>query len=584
MVAEAGEVIGGRYRILTRIGEGGMSTVYLAMDTVLNKSWAAKEIRHVADPVQRELVVQGIVTEANMIKRFDHPAIPRIVDIVDEDGTLFVIMDYVEGRTLADVLASGGPQAEDDVADWGVQLCDVLDYLHHRTPPVIYRDMKPSNVMLKPNGAVSLIDFGIAREYKADDAADKASKGDTVRLGTRGFAAPEQYEGDRQTDERSDVYALGATLYNLLTGKSPAEPPYTMVPVRQVVPDASAGIERVIARATQSNPDDRYQSAAEMAYALEHYGEQDAARTDRLRRTWRLFVGGCAACAVSLAVGGFGLGMRAWSISRDYDHWMQVAEQSSDQAEAADAYVRASELDPGAAAPYRGLVKLYRADQDFSASEDQQLRAALLPNLGLVSSSPEWPQLAFEVGKLYWYSYDAGQQAAPADAAGALSVDAADSDGRYERIRAASQWMRDAAAATGFDQHDLAQAYADIAEFNTGIVPLINEGSDEGQYRPYLDELGRLVDSLSSESNDVMRLQGANLALDALRTYPRKFRIDGVGQDEMLDLADRAADLAASVSPTTEKLDAERERALASVDAARAAISDSFVDVGVAQS
>ena len=144
--------------------------------------------------------------------------------------------------------------------------------------------------------------------------------------------------------------------------------------------------------------------------------------------------------------------------------------------------------------------------------------------------------------------------------------------------------MRDAAAATGFDQHDLAQAYADIAEFNTGIVPLINEGSDEGQYRPYLDELGRLVDSLSSESNDVMRLQGANLALDALRTYPRKFRIDGVGQDEMLDLADRAADLAASVSPTTEKLDAERERALASVDAARAAISDSFVDVGVAQS
>ena len=164
MVAEAGEVIGGRYRILTRIGEGGMSTVYLAMDTVLNKSWAAKEIRHVADPVQRELVVQGIVTEANMIKRFDHPAIPRIVDIVDEDGTLFVIMDYVEGRTLADVLASGGPQAEDDVADWGVQLCDVLDYLHHRTPPVIYRDMKPSNVMLKPNGAVSLIDFGIARE------------------------------------------------------------------------------------------------------------------------------------------------------------------------------------------------------------------------------------------------------------------------------------------------------------------------------------------------------------------------------------------------------------------------------------
>lgn len=163
---EPGIVVGKRYQLLTKIGTGGMSTVYLALDTVLNKQWAAKEIKDVSDPEQRELIVQSIVTEANMIKSFDHPAIPRIVDLVDEGGTLYVIMDYVEGRPLSAVLATDGPQPEDEVVNWGLQLCDALEYLHRRTPPVIYRDMKPSNVMLKPNGLVQIIDFGIAREYR----------------------------------------------------------------------------------------------------------------------------------------------------------------------------------------------------------------------------------------------------------------------------------------------------------------------------------------------------------------------------------------------------------------------------------
>ncbi|UWP10995.1 serine/threonine protein kinase [Collinsella stercoris] len=160
------------------------------------------------------------MTEANMIKSFDHPAIPRIVDLVDEHGTLYVIMDYVEGRALSSVLAADGPQSEDDVVGWGLQLCDALEYLHRRTPPVIYRDMKPSNVMLKPNGLVQIIDFGIAREYRADGQSVTAAVGDTVQLGTRGYAPPEQYGGSGQTDARADVYALGATLYTMLTGKN----------------------------------------------------------------------------------------------------------------------------------------------------------------------------------------------------------------------------------------------------------------------------------------------------------------------------------------------------------------------------
>lgn len=222
-----------------------------------------------------------------MIKRFDHPAIPRIVDIIDEEGTLFVIMDYIEGRTLAEVLDAQGAQSEDDVVDWAMQLLDALEYLHQRKPPVIYRDMKPSNVMLKPNGLVTLIDFGIAREYRDDGTSTTAAIGDTVQLGTRGFAPPEQYGGGGQTDARTDVYALGATMYNLVTGRNPAEPPYAMVPVRQARPELSAGLERIVAKATQPDPEDRYQGCAEMAYDLAHYREQDDARRAALRRTGR---------------------------------------------------------------------------------------------------------------------------------------------------------------------------------------------------------------------------------------------------------------------------------------------------------
>ena len=247
---EPGIVVGKRYQLLTKIGTGGMSTVYLALDTVLNKQWAAKEIKDVSDPEQRELIVQSIVTEANMIKSFDHPAIPRIVDLVDESGTLYVIMDYVEGRSLSAVLATDGPQPEDEVVNWGLQLCDALEYLHRRTPPVIYRDMKPSNVMLKPNGLVQIIDFGIAREYRDDGGMVTAAMGDTVQLGTRGYAPPEQYGGGGQTDARTDVYALGATMYTMLTGKNPAEPPYQILPLRQVDASLSPALERVIAKAT----------------------------------------------------------------------------------------------------------------------------------------------------------------------------------------------------------------------------------------------------------------------------------------------------------------------------------------------
>lgn len=252
-MAEIGSVIDGKYEILKLIGKGGMSRVYLAMDKRLNKQWAVKEIQKRAHDKNNEVVIQSAIAEANMIKSLDHPSLPRIVDIIEQQDVIYVIMDYIEGETLNNLVKQGA-QPQEAVIDWGMQLCGVLDYLHTRRPAIIYRDMKPGNVMLKPDGTVKLIDFGIAREYKEHNLSD------TVSLGTKGYAAPEQFGGNGQTDPRTDIYCLGVTLHHLVTGHSPTDPPYEIYPIRQYDPELSAGLEEIIQKCIQPNPSDRYQS------------------------------------------------------------------------------------------------------------------------------------------------------------------------------------------------------------------------------------------------------------------------------------------------------------------------------------
>ena len=227
-MAKNGDIIAGKYEVLREIGHGGMSVVYLAMDThLVNKQWAIKEFRKDKNDSENMVAYQALKNEANIMKKLDHPTLPRIVDIVDEQDTLYVIMDYIEGENLKEVLEKYGVQSQENVIRWAKQLSEVLLYLHSQSPKVIYRDMKPANIMLKPDGSVRLIDFGIAREYK------EGKKGDTTVVGTREYAAPEQIQGTGQTDERTDIYSLGITLHHLVTGKSPAEPPYEIRPIRQ---------------------------------------------------------------------------------------------------------------------------------------------------------------------------------------------------------------------------------------------------------------------------------------------------------------------------------------------------------------
>lgn len=265
---EIGSLVDGKYKILNKVGQGGMSVVYLAMNEKANKQWAVKEVRK--DGVKDfEVVRQGLVAETDILKKLNHPNLPSIIDVIDTDESFIIIMDYIQGNSLNKALEEFGAQPQENVIAWAKQLTDVLGYLHSRTPPIIYRDMKPANIMLKPDGNITLIDFGTAREYKEKNLAD------TTCLGTVGYAAPEQFGGMGQTDARTDIYCLGATLYHLVTGMNPCEPPYEIKPIRQINPSLSAGLERIILKCTQRDPDDRYQSAAELMFALDHYKEDD---------------------------------------------------------------------------------------------------------------------------------------------------------------------------------------------------------------------------------------------------------------------------------------------------------------------
>ena len=246
-----GQIFDDKYKIIRVLGEGGMGKAYLAHNINLGIPWAIKMVRKdPSSPVD-------FLAEPNIMKKLNHPSLPRIFDIIEDANNIYIILDFIEGVSLDKELEKQAKFPEEMVIQWAKTLCDVYIYLHeHKPNPIIYRDMKPSNLMKTPDGNVKLIDFGIAREYKVD------AQSDTLQLGTKGYAAPEQEWGS-QTDERSDIYSLGVTLYHLLTGIGPREA-LDFKPLRQIDPQFSEGLEIIIGKCVMRDPQDRYQSAREL--------------------------------------------------------------------------------------------------------------------------------------------------------------------------------------------------------------------------------------------------------------------------------------------------------------------------------
>ena len=414
---EIGSYLNNKYKILSVIGSGGMSVVYLALNERVNKTWAIKEVRKDGGN-DAQVKRQNLVAEVDILKDLKHPHLPSIVDIVDTEDSFIMVMDYVEGESLEKIMKRtydeknfcSKPLSKENVLEWAKQLCDVLGYLHNREHPIIYRDMKPGNIMLRPDNSVALIDFGTAREYK------ESSIEDTTCLGSRGYAAPEQYGGKGQTDQRTDIFGLGMTMYHLLTGHSPAEPPYKVYPIGKWIPEyAGSGLENIVQKCTQEDPNARYQSCAELLYALDHVNEEDAAVRVIRERKWRSFV---AACLVTLVGVGGMIGCRiGWQkqVEDGYTAFMDNARNAASVEEAVDYYTKAITMIPDAEQAYQEVVGLMDRDYELTSSEGQLITGALMHTEGGSKTSLDmlrdgdrqaYDKLAYRLGCDYYFCYE----------------------------------------------------------------------------------------------------------------------------------------------------------------------------------
>jgi serine/threonine protein kinase len=261
----SGVLLKRRYRILRKIAQGGMGAVYEASDPAHSSThWAVKEMSPASLPTsERTQAISDFRREAQILATLSHPNLPHVAETFEEMGKYFLVMEFIAGRTLLNMVDTNvGFIPEERVMVWARQLFDVLHYLHSQDPPIIYRDVKPANIMLmESTERIKLIDFGIARFHKSGKVQD------TEAFGTAGYAPPEQY-GKGQTDQRSDVYALGATLHHIVTKQDPSLNPFNWVPARRLNPHVSPSLENALMIATTLDPARRFQSIEEFGQAL----------------------------------------------------------------------------------------------------------------------------------------------------------------------------------------------------------------------------------------------------------------------------------------------------------------------------
>jgi serine/threonine-protein kinase len=246
-----------------------MAAVYQAADIRLpGQIWAVKEMSEswIPDQDDRAQAIQAFEQEAILLAKLNHPNLPRVIDSFSEEGRQYLVMEFVQGQTLEKLLDQrSDPFTEKEVLSWAIQLCDVLSYLHNQPQPIIFRDLKPSNIMIDQSGQIKLIDFGIVRFFKPGKAKD------TMAIGTQGYCAAEAISG--QTDARSDLYSLCVVLHEMLTGHNPTTTMFNLPPLRRLNPSVSPEWERIIHRGLEQDRNRRWPNletlGEQLAYASE---------------------------------------------------------------------------------------------------------------------------------------------------------------------------------------------------------------------------------------------------------------------------------------------------------------------------
>ena len=566
-----GSVVDGKYKILSEIGHGGMSVVYLAINERANKTWAIKDVRK-DGTADFSTVHQGLVAETEMLKKLNHPHLPSIIDVIDREDSFLIVMDYIEGKSLESLLKHGGAQDPNRVIEWAKQLCDVLGYLHSRTPPIIYRDMKPANVMLKPDGNVMLIDFGTAREYK------QASVEDTTCLGTRGYAAPEQFGGHGQTDARTDIYCLGATIYHLVTGQSPCEPPYEIKPLGYWIPSlAGSGLEKLVAKCTRQNPAERYQSCAELMYALEHIHDEDDAIRRRRSLVWCSFVASlCVAFLGAAGMVGFTLAGSS-ATKQSYDYYLTQAKSvAGDLDAAAEYYADAIDLQPARAQGYEDLLTAIDDDMVFTSEESTALIRCVLNTSGgtrtnldhlYESNRRAYDEFVYRLANDYYFFYEG-------------------SDNRTK----AAQWYERVQDSRNLSeqQTELARGLYTIGNYYSSLGSEKNVYAVGGNTSNWLDFWNQLTDL--TDGDLTAKYGGARYAvglykeiINQIYTNTTNFKAFGISQQDMLAELDKAESGLQGLTAENSVIQQQIDQTLQQISLARQQVGTVYAAVGATE-
>ena len=558
----AKRVIAGRYELLTVIGQGGLSKVYLARDKGLNKNWAVKE-------VPKEGIVLGakihhsLLTEANLLKNLDHPALPRIVDIIEEGECYYIVMDYVEGENLKSILETQGPQDQRTVISWILQVASVLSYLHNLDPPIIYRDMKPSNIILQPNGSLKLIDFGIARVYK------EGKKEDTMALGTSSYAAPEQFTSEKKgskgrSDVRSDIYSLGITMYELLTNHLPTKAPYHLVSVRKYRPEVSVGIEKIIKKATSPDPDDRFQHIEDFIYALLNYEKLDdeyvQEKKDYLKKAFIPVI-----CGLALIVISVGLFIANGVIkSNSYNSLlMQTANSDIRKENLAEAIT----IKPEEEKAYMMLIEEYSKD-GITENESGEMLSQI--NAGLSKLSEEdkvYLDVNYSIGEALLMYYSPRSD-----------------DSLRNRILTAAPFFAEVSEnATEEDYEDarIASAYAGLSDFYERFVlaadNTIIPDANKAEYNEFFTYCEDLIDLLSEEKGNAgLKLTSYQLILGVIDSEKTSMA-NTIKKNVLIKTIDSVQNEAEGIIATSSpELAAQKNEVISSCESLRSGVDDAY--------
>ncbi|MDE5770531.1 MAG: serine/threonine protein kinase [Ruminococcus sp.] len=516
---ETGTLIEGKYKILDKIGEGGMSVVYRAVVERANKMWAVKVVRKDGKN-DYNIVKQNLIAEIETLKEVRHPKLPQIADIIDNDDSYIIIMDYIEGRSLEDIWQEKGVQSEKNVIEWAKQLCEVMGYLHLKN--IIYRDMKPSNVMLQPNGEVTIIDFGTAKKYVVDS-------GDTTGLGTAGYAAPEQYGGLGHTDPATDIYALGMTMYALVTNVDPQKEYVENTSIRLKNPNLSEELDQIISKCTKRERAERYQSCAELLYDLENI---EIIGQKKKKTALNKLIAFSVSFLLSVGFAATGFVMNSVAKTKATDYYLQVindASQTSNPEEKIELYKQAITVSDkaGTADAYLGLIQTYKTNDGdiavFTDKEAEEIEKLIMNNraeLSAEENKPGYTDICFEIGKMFWYHYE--------------------DENQVTRAKYALEWFQTVVgnAEDDYENLGLATVYMNIGIFYRDITIKVNEASDSGMYVDLFHNIETLMQTVADDDSesDIVRLELLEMARNVLHQYPTRLKRDGLKEEDVLSL------------------------------------------------